>query len=181
MRAAISYFLIPISPIYLAQYTAEHDRVAPKRRICLDEAHYPAQTVDGKTVQVIAWIDDPAEQVPVAMENGADALFVPFNSTLHRATEDAQRKLMFAMIHEGAGKPVILADPYALPAMLLCEASAEADITVAAPLSDDPTLPGLPERRAELEKMESSCFDNDIPASIPENGYAGSLVITIGD
>jgi phosphotransferase system enzyme I (PtsI) len=172
-----SNFVFPDpDPIYLAQYTAEHDRVAPKRRINLDEAHYPAQTIDGQTVQVLALIDDPADQVRVAMEQGADALFLPYNSTLHQAGENAQRKQMFAMIQEASGKPVILADPYMLPAMLLCEASAEADITVAAPYNEEPGSPGLPERRSELEQVENSCFDNDVPASVPR---MATLVVSL--
>ena len=79
----------------------------------------------------------------------------------------AQRKLMFNMIQDAAGKPIILADPYSLPVGLLCEASAEADVTVASPHNDEPGAPGLPERRAELERVEASCFDNDVPASLP--------------
>ena len=37
--------LIDPDPIYLAQYTAEHDRIVPKNRIYLDEEHIPAQTL----------------------------------------------------------------------------------------------------------------------------------------
>jgi hypothetical protein len=172
-----SNFVFPDpDPIYLAQYTAEHDRVAPKRRICLDEAHYPAQTIDGHTIQVFARIDDPSTEVEAAMEQGADGLFLPYNSRLHSAGESAQHKLMFDMIHEAAGKPLIVADPFTLPALLLCEASVEADLTVAMPYSSEPDAPGLAERRGELERMESSCFDEDVPASVPR---MAALVVSL--
>lgn len=172
-----SNFVFPNpDPIYLAQYTAEHDRVAPKRRINLDEAHYPAQTIDGKTIQVFAFVDEPESEVSVAMEQGADGLFLPYNSTLHIASESGQRRKMFAMIQEASGKPIILADPYVLPAMLLCEAAVEADLTVASPYNPEPGSPGLAERLSEFERTENTCFDNDVPASVPR---MATLVVSL--
>lgn len=163
-------------PMFLAQYTLEHDRIAPKRRLYLDEGHYPAQTIDGQTVQVIALIDDSVDQVQVAMDQGADGVFVPYYAGLQKANETAQRKQLFGIIHAAAGKPLILADAYTLPPILLCEAAVEADITVAAPRLDEPGSPGLPELQLELERMENSCFDNDVAASIPR---LATLVVSL--
>ena len=38
----------------VAQYQAEQNNLAPKRRLYLDEGHLSAQTIDGHTVQVLA-------------------------------------------------------------------------------------------------------------------------------
>lgn len=156
-------------PIFLGQYTAEHDRVAPKRRIYLDEAHNTAATLDGHTLQVIACITSP-DEIEMAMGQGADGLFVPCEATFFQGDEEEQRRSLLELVSAAPGKPLILADTYRLPLLMLLETATKAEITLCEP--PDATQPGLglAELTAQMQEMENICFDNNVICSLPRLG-----------
>src|SRR5579862_6075393 len=63
--------------IEVAHYQAERDKIAPRRRLFLDDVHLPAETIDGRVVLALARVTTP-EQIAIAIEQGADTLYVPF-------------------------------------------------------------------------------------------------------
>jgi phosphotransferase system enzyme I (PtsI) len=152
----------------IAQYQAEYDRIAPKRRLFLESEHLPAQTLDGRAVQVIARIlswDD----VALALDAGADALYLPFNSFLLPANADTatQRRSLFALADQAGGKLLILSDDYALTPMAVVEAAQRAELMLAVPPRVDLEGWGLGELLRELHDAEAECFDRQIPAALP--------------
>ena len=71
LDASRGIVLIDPDPVYLAQYTADHDKIAPKHRFSLDDEDQPAVTVDGRTILLIT----SAYPHPLlATNSGADAL-----------------------------------------------------------------------------------------------------------
>jgi hypothetical protein len=155
-------------PIAIAQYQAEHDHIAPRHRLYLEDVHLAAQTLDGRTVQVVARVTTEAE-IAAAITGGADALYVPFDAPLLPAggEERAQRRRLLAVTELAAGKPLLLADDYALPPRALVEAAAQAEITLAVPPRDDLEGLGLAEQAAELQAAEAACFEEEIACSAP--------------
>ncbi len=155
-------------PIAIAQYQAEHDHIAPRHRFYLESAHLAAQTLDGRTLQVVARVTSE-EEVAEAIEDGADALYVPFNVPLLPATEDAQaqRYHLRTLTEQAAGKPLLLADDYALSARMLVEMAARAEITLTVPPREDLEGLGLAECLAELQEAEAECFEEEMACSLP--------------
>ncbi len=156
-------------PMFLAQYTAEHDRIAPKRRIYLDKGHTAAKTVDGRKIETYAFVDSLPD-AELAVEQGADGLFLSTAAEFRLGAEMAVQKKLFALIHAAAGKPFLIADDYSLPPMLVCEACVEADITLLSPAEGGNGISGLRDLLVKLEEAENVCFDSDIPASVPRVG-----------
>ncbi len=156
--------------MYLAQYTAEHDRLAPRHRIYLDDCHTNARTTDGTVIQVIARvrIENLKQDTLEAIEQGADAIFLPaFDENDLMA---AQRSLL-TLIHDAAGKPLLLgrtarnAAAYSPP--LLVEVAVEADITVVQNvLPESPTVE-IDTLLRRLRAAEQNSFDEDRPAALP--------------
>lgn len=157
--------------IAVAEYQAEHDRLAPKRRLYLDEGHLPAETVDDRVVLVLAEVSS-ADEVATALEAGADLVYVPFDAPLLPDREDdaAKRKDLVALIDRTAGKDLILADEYALPPMLLLEASLRAEITLAEPPMPHLDGLGLGELAEELNSAQAECLANDARCALPRLG-----------
>ena len=58
----------------------------------LDDTHLPAETIDGRMVLVFGTAST-AEEVTLALEQGADSLFVPFDAPLNPAeVEDVTQR-----------------------------------------------------------------------------------------
>lgn len=164
LDASAGVLLADPDPIAIAQYQAEAEHLAPKRRFFLEEAHLPAQTLDGHTIRVGA-ITQTIEEVEFALQSGADALYIPI-ATEHgsgfvmpegyhilpcNAEESVLRRNLAELLSAAQGKPIIISDDYALPLLLLLETAARADITLALPPRDDLEKFGIGEMREELE------------------------------
>jgi hypothetical protein len=160
----------------VAHYQAEHDKLAPKRRLFLDAAHLPAETVDGRAVLVLAHVATQAD-VSTALDCGADILYVPFDVPLLPAeVEDVeQRQRLIALLDQSSGKPLLIVDDYALPPMLLLEACLRADITLAEPPVAHLDGLGLAELAEELNEAQAECLANDAQCALPMLAlYVGS-------
>ena len=162
--------LLVVNPdgVTLSQYQAEHNNLAPKRRLYLDDGHLRAQTLDGRALPVVARVCT-LEDVTLALENGADGLCVPALCDLlpAEADEEEQRTALFAVIDQASGKPVFLADNYTLPATLLVEAATKADIAVGCPLMPHLEGLGIHELGEELNEVRADCLARDSPCDIP--------------
>jgi hypothetical protein len=118
-------------PPALAQFTLEHDRVAPRKRIHLDSVNLPAATVDGVTIYVSCAVCDAGavEEFDAAIEAGADAIEVDipveFDVAIYRS------RLARALELSG-GKPLVTSWQVGAPMLPLLEACADADITLVA-------------------------------------------------
>jgi hypothetical protein len=117
--------LLDPDPVYLAQYTAEHDRVAPRNRLYLDEAHLPAGTLDGRAITVVAITDSDVQS---ALTAGADALYHALPLTFDPAE---LRRNLSEVTRIAAGKPLIIPYNGALPLAPVVEAAGQVDITLA--------------------------------------------------
>lgn len=148
--------LIDPDAVYLGQYTAEHDRIAPKQRLYLDSAHLPAVTVDGRTLSTGAVV--AADKVGAALDAGADTLYADL--PLLFDANDVQRAL--APFIE-AGKPIYLDYTAFLPIAPILELAARADITLALPLEEDGSL-SIPSERllAEVARLSEEMATNDV-------------------
>jgi phosphotransferase system enzyme I (PtsI) len=155
-------------PMAIAQYQAEHDHIAPRHRIYLEGVHLAAQTLDGRTLQVVARVTSE-EELTEALDDGADALYVPFNAPLLpvKTEPGGQRRHLLDLTQSSAGKPLLLADDYALPSRALVEAAAHAEITLAVPPREELAGLGLAELATELQAAETECFEEEIAGSLP--------------
>ncbi len=162
--------LVELDPdgLILAQYQAEHDNIAPKNRIFLDDVHLPALTIDSRTIQVIASVSSETE-IEEAMAQGADALYVPYDCFLLPDNSDDEiiRGKIFRLIDLAAGKPLIISDDYALSASILLEAAALADITAAVPPRYDLDGSGLTALKDELVEVENECIEAEMFVNLP--------------
>lgn len=152
----------------LAQYQNMRNNLAPKKRLYLDEGHLTAYTLDGRAIQVFAQVTS-TEALETAQANGADALYVPFGSPLlpADAEEDAQRNALLSLIQQAGGKPLLLADEYALSADLLLEAAVKADLTITCPLMPHLEGLGVGEFGQELNEARADCLANDVLCDVP--------------
>ena len=81
LDASAGVLLADPDPVAIAQYQAEAEHLAPKRRFFLEDVHLPAQTLDGHTIQVIAQIEN-FDEIAVAIAQGAEALYLSANTVL---------------------------------------------------------------------------------------------------
>lgn len=155
--------------VVIGQYQAEHNHLAPKRRLYLDEGHLRAHTLDGRTVPVAARVSTFAE-VDAALANGADALCVPFDCELlpAEAEEEEQRTALFALIEQTSGKPIYLSDEYTLPSGLILEVSTKADVAIGCPVRAHLEGLGVGELGLELNEARADCLANDTPCDMPQ-------------
>ncbi|HLJ53768.1 MAG TPA: hypothetical protein VKT77_01950, partial [Chthonomonadaceae bacterium] len=156
--------LVDPDPVYLAQYTAEHDRVAPKNRIYLDEQHLPAQTLDGRTITVIA---DASAGIEGALRSGADALY--YAPPVVFGPDDLRRHLR-DILTIGAGKPLFVPYNPSAPLQPLLEAATHADLTLIVSPTHGAVLPDREDVRRlvqESEAIESECAKHDIICALP--------------
>ena len=154
--------------VAFAQYQTMRNNMAPKKRLYLDEGHLAAYTLDGRAVQVFAQVTT-LDAIETAQANGADALYVPYGSPLlpADADEDEQREALLQLILQAGGKPLLLADEYALPAPLLLEAAVKADLTIACPLMPHLEGLGVGEMGQELNEARADCLANDVLCDVP--------------
>ncbi len=162
--------LVDIDPdgVRLAQYQAEHDHIAPKRRLFLDDVHLPAQTLDGRTIQMVASVSTESD-IAEAITQGADVLYVPFNCALlpDESDEEILRQKLFRLIELAVSKPLILSDDYALPPSLVLEAAAMVDLMISIPPKYDLEGYGFTELENELSEKESELEELDILGNQP--------------
>lgn len=129
--------LVDPDPEIVAGYQAEHDRIAPRRRVYLDYAHQPAQTLDGREIHVLARTET-WEQVRQGVEAGADALYVPADTLIPADTVDEEQlDLLLRLVTEAGSKPVTLVgsvEDLALSALL--QAAVRGEFTLALPLHE---------------------------------------------
>lgn len=158
-------------PVYLAQYTAEHDKIAPKHRFSLDDEDQPAVTLDGRTIFVIA---NAAPSPLIATNSGADSLHfeVPADFLLDK---DA---LIQETVRQTAGKPLIISgNSHYLPLKAILQASAIADITVLVECatrsgseSDSDSLSRVRDLNDLIAEAETACFEDDSVSGVPRIG-----------
>ena len=160
-------------PAAIGQYTAESNRLAPKRRLYLDDTHLPAHTLDGHTLQVLTEVHT-GEDVALALDNGADALLVPFDVPLlpDASNDSEQRQSLLALVQLAASKPLIILDRYALAPMVLLEAALKADLTVTVPLMAHLDGYGVGEFSTELIEGQADCLASDAPCDMPRLGIS---------
>jgi hypothetical protein len=154
--------------VTLAQYTAEHAHVAPKHRLYLDEEHQPALTLDGTQIQVVArlarW-----EEIATALQQGADALHLPFGNTLLPldGEETDLLRALNRLIDAVASKPLFLSDRFAFPLKTVLLAAAKADLTLAIPPQETFDGLGFAELMAEMREVEMECYEQDQSCALP--------------
>jgi len=166
--------LVDPDPIYLAQYTAEHDRIAPKNRLYLDDAHLPAQTLDGHTLTVVAITADSG--VETALASGPDALYHSLPLTFD---PDELRRHLGGMVSVAAGKPLIVPYNPSLPLTPLVEAAASSDITIAVPPSSGEFIAeaqAINQLQEELDAAQNECVEKDILCGPPR--IAAEVVVS---
>lgn len=157
--------LVDPDPIYLAQYTAEHDRVAPKNRIYLDEAHLPAQTQDGRTITVVAVTNGSGAER--ALASGPDALYHALPLSFD---PDETRRHLAEVVSITAGKPLIIPYNASLPLAPLLEAASHADITLAVSPAEaefiaDPVA--IAQLLREIELVQAELAERDVLSGTP--------------
>jgi hypothetical protein len=160
--------LVDPDPIYLAQYTAEHDRVAPKNRLYLDDAHQPAQTLDGRTIAVVARTDVPG--VEAALATGPDALYHAL--PLSFDPDDIRRHLS-SVAGIAAGKPLIVPYNPSVPLVPLLETASYADVTLVISAAADDHAPGNKWVAAVLDEIrqgQEECAERDVICDSPRIG-----------
>ncbi len=157
--------LVDPDPIYLAQYTAEHDRVAPKNRIYLDEAHLPAQTQDGRPISVVASTANTG--VEAALASGPDALYHALPLSFDT---DHIRRHLAELVSVAAGKPLIVPYNPSLPLTPLLEAASRADITLSiSPLEGEfmPSPQAISVLLQEIDLAQAECAERDVLFGTP--------------
>jgi hypothetical protein len=156
----------------IAQYQAEREHIAPKRRIFLDDVHLPAKTIDGHTVQIAAWVETEAD-VADALAEGADALCAVSGSPLLPKNRDdaSLRRDLFHLVDLTMGKSLLLLDSLILPTKAVLEAANRADITLVASLEtvfEGRELVEAVQSLAEtLKEAEAEILANDVAYSLP--------------
>ena len=174
LDASQDVLLVDPDPVAIAQYQAEAEGLAPKRRVFLNDAHLPAKTLDGHTMQIVAHVKTP-QDMTTAITNGADALDVWVDSVdlgepyLLRGNADdhALHQQLFALVEQAAGKPVFISDNYTLPPALIMEAAGRIDLTLISPVREDLSGFGMAERIAEFREAETECLENEIRYATP--------------
>jgi hypothetical protein len=157
--------LVDPDPIYLAQYTAEHDRVAPRHRLYLDDVHLPALTLDGRTIAVVAITEGRA--VAEALASGPDGLYHAL--PLMFDPEELRRALAEAAA-TAAGKPLIVPYNPSLPLAPLLETASHTDITLAIAPGGGTAAPSgqdIAAVLAEIEAAQADCDQRDVLCDVP--------------
>ena len=163
LDASAGILLADPDPVAIAQYQAEAEHLAPKRRFFLEDAHLPATTLDGHTVQVIARIQS-LDDARLAAADGADIFYAPIDEQADNgftmpagflipseADEATLRLFLFELLEATSGKPLIISDFYSLPAAIVLDVAAQTDLTVAIYPNEDFGGAVIAQLRAELE------------------------------
>lgn len=163
LDAAAGVLLADPDPVAIAQYQAEAEHLAPKRRFFLEDAHLPAQTSDGHTIQVIARIQS-LDDARIAAADGADIFYAPIDEQSDNgfmmpagfllpsdATETTLRLFLSELLEATSGKPLIISDFYSLPAAVILEVAAQTDLTLGVSPNENFGGAVIAQLRAELE------------------------------
>lgn len=150
----------------IAQYQADNANISPKRRYYLEEKHLPAQTLDGRTIEVIT------EAGAASAGSAADAFFLslqldslPFGSGLQD-----QKRLLRDAVNAAPGKPLIVSVDASVPAALLVETAAHVALTVTTAPYNEEQGTGIAEFRDELAAVDQERCDNDLESGLPRIG-----------
>ncbi len=121
-------------PEAVSAFQAERERLAPRRRLHLGFGHQPARTLDGRLIRTISIIGGLAD-AHQAVEEGADALFVPASVLVDADTDDeAQLDTLQELATAAQGKPATMsATPEEVSAEALLRAAAVMELTWAVP------------------------------------------------
>lgn len=158
----------------VATYQAEHDRLAPRRRLYLNYAHQTARTQDGREIHVLARVET-MEEAQRAIGGGADALYAPAGShLLPTVSDDETLERLLRLGEAAAGKPITLAGGLrSLPTDALLRAATHIDLTLAAPLSGG--AESFVRRLNDLQERQAALLMAEIPFA--DLRMAGSAVI----
>ena len=159
-------------PVYLAQYTAEHDKIAPKHRYSLDEADLPAQTLDGQTVRVYALPLAP-NAILEALESGVDGYWV---GEINDSEQEVQLGQLVSVGNSISGKSLLIHWDESLISTALVQAASQFDLTICANIHSDFHFDSesfgferenLSEVKGQIEGAMIESFLNDKPCSVP--------------
>lgn len=169
--ASRSLALLDPTGVEVARFQAERDKIAPRRRIYLDEAHLPAQTLDGRVIQVHARVDT-LDEVVAALEAGADGLLVSTGGLLLPATAGGHEhtQALIEVTTTAPGKPLLLVDQYLLDGATIAVGAGIADVTLFEPLRHELPGMGLLEMVAEIQGALSELDEREVVADVPRIG-----------
>ena len=154
--------LVEPDSVSVAAYQAERERISPRRRFYLDFEHQPAATSDGRQIHVAATVNGP-EEASVAVEGGADSLFIPADSGFfdQSQNEPAQTNHLLELGRAASGKPIVVsADLGVLSASALLKASLRAEYTLALPGGAGAAV--LAAARADIEEARIDLMEQEV-------------------
>ncbi len=183
LDASNGVVLLDPDPIEIAHYQAEHERLAPRQRIFLEEQHLPVKTTDGKPIQVIAQVAY-SEDVEAALSAGADCLaiqrvseggagfFMPSGKPLlpDNCPESKLASYFQTLLDISNGKPLFLPDSYELASPALLSLAHSADVTLLLSPREDLSGLGLQEYREVLQDVEAVSVSQELPHALPALG-----------
>ncbi|MCS6776376.1 MAG: hypothetical protein RMJ43_05755 [Chloroherpetonaceae bacterium] len=153
--------LIDPEAALVAQYQAEAERIAPRRRLFLEGAHLPAHTLDGVVVQVIAEASEPA------VTAGADALYLTLRSEppVSGVPPPAPEQQLEEAVRVAAGKPLFLMHTETIPAAAMVQAATRVDLVLVVPVQNDPSR--LTQVATDLITAETLCQEQGKICHLP--------------
>lgn len=153
--------LIDPDAALVAQYQAEAERIAPRRRLFLEGAHLPAHTLDGVTVQVIAEATEPA------VTAGADALYLTLRSgsTVPGAPLPTPEQQLQEAVRVASGKPLFLIHTEAVSVVAVVQAAARVDLVLVVPVQNNPAR--LTQVATDLITAEALCQEQGKICRLP--------------
>ena len=159
---------VSINPDFteIAQFQSEKENLNPRKRYFLDNVHQSATTRDGQTIQIFQQICTE-EKVVQAVQQGADGIFC--NLALIKSISDNDDILpisvtMGNIVHELAGKPVIVDDDFNLPPEVLLFAATRGELIAAERLQ---AIDDLWEFQRELHETQNRLLESNDPNQLP--------------
>ncbi|GEM_PF-2979891 len=152
--------------VEIAHYQAESEHINPRKRFYLDDSHQAATTRDGRTIQVMKWVES-AEEVTQAVQEGTDGIYCGWNliETLRQTDDPAQiSKALGNIVRELGGKPVIVEYDDNLPDECLLFAATQGELIVAEGLERQSDIAELIDW---LHETENRLIENDSLTKIP--------------
>lgn len=116
--------MIEPDAIYLAQYTAEMNRLVSKKRIYLDDSHQTSATLEGTTYLLLA---DTTAGIEAAAECGAEALYVTMPISFESSETE---RIVATLLNTAPGKSLLLTFNSSLVLSTILRAAFQADITL---------------------------------------------------
>ncbi len=139
MDGARGTVLVDPEPAAIAFYQGDRERLAPRKRISLDFADYPARTLGGRLVHVIARTVS-IEEVGAAVEAGADGIYIPAGSGIVQAeaSDEEQMQDLLRLANRARCGPIIISgDASTVSATALLRAAEKAEFALAIGISED--------------------------------------------